>query len=103
MKYCMLEVAFGNKEEAHQVIGNLLHKKLIASAQVVESESFWNWKKVLESSKEYLVIMKTKEEHLKDIYDIVKSIHSYECFEFATFELNSINKDYLNWIDEETK
>ena len=53
--YCIIEIAFGNIEEAKQVISKLLKEKLVASCQIVESSSSWNWKNELEESKEYLV------------------------------------------------
>lgn len=99
----MIETAFDNKEEVNKVVEFLLKDKLISSCQIVESDSRWNWKGEYESSKEYLVFMKTKKTLVKDIYDTIKKIHSYECFEFAIFDLDSCNNDYLNWIDEETK
>ena len=40
---------------------------------------------------------------IKDIYEIIKSIHSYECFEFAVYNITSINEEYLKWIDKEIK
>lgn len=103
MKYCMIEVAFGNLEEAKLTIEKLLDLKLVASCQLIDSSSSWNWKKEREKGKEYLALMKTKMSLQEEIYNIIKSIHSYDCFEFAVFELNSINKDYLNWIENETK
>lgn len=102
MKYCMIETAFDNKEEAEKTIKTLLEKKLVASCQIVESESKWNWKKEYEESKEYLVFMKTKKKLQKEIYDIIRGIHSYDCFEFAVFNLNSYSKEYLKWIEDET-
>lgn len=102
MKYCMIETAFDNKEEAEKTIKTLLEKKLVASCQIVESESKWNWKKEYEESKEYLVFMKTKMSLQKDIYDTIRKIHSYECFEFAVFNLDSYSEDYLKWIEDET-
>ena len=36
-----------------------------------------------------------------DIYNVIKNIHSYEFFQFAVYEINSINNDYLKWIDKE--
>lgn len=101
--YCMIETAFGNLEEARKVINKLLEEKLASSCQMVESSSKWNWKNKLEESKEYLVFIKTKKELAKEIFEIIKKIHSYECFEFAIFELNSCNEEYLKWIDEESK
>ena len=100
--YCMIETAFGNYDEAKQVISKLLNEKLVASCQMVESNSKWIWKKELEESKEYLLFMKTKKSLQEKVYDVIKEIHSYDCFEFAVFDLNSCNKDYLNWIEEKT-
>ena len=40
---------------------------------------------------------------IKEIYEVIKSKHSYECFEFAIYNITSINEEYLNWIDKEIK
>lgn len=103
MKYCMIEIAFDNEEEVNETINMLLKNRLVSGCQVVESNSKWRWKDKIEMSKEYLVFLKTKKDFLKEIYDVVRKIHNYECFEFATFDLDSYNQEYLNWIDEETK
>ena len=100
--YCMIETAFDNLDEAKQVISKLLDKKLVASCQMVESNSKWNWKQEQEESKEYLVFMKAKKSLQEKIFNVIKEIHSYDCFEFAVFDLTSCNQDYLNWIEEET-
>lgn len=100
-KYCMIEVAFDNMTEVDKVIDMLLSKKLVASTHVIESNSSWNWKNKRENSKEYLLQITTKINKQNDIYNEIKKIHSYECFEFAIYEVNSINNDYLKWIDEE--
>ena len=98
----MIEVAFGNEEEVNLVIDKLLDEKLVSSCQVVTSNSKWNWHGKREQALEYLLFMKTKMELKYKIYEIIKSIHSYDCFEFAVFPLSSCNLDYLKWIDEET-
>lgn len=100
--YCMIETAFDNLDEVKQVIARLLDEKLVASCQMVESNSKWNWKQEQEESKEYLVFMKTKKSLQEKIFNVIKEIHSYDCFEFAVFDLTSCNQDYLNWIEEET-
>jgi uncharacterized protein involved in tolerance to divalent cations len=47
--------------------------------------------------------MKTKKSLAKEIYKVIKSIHSYDCFELAIFDLTSCNEEYLKWIDDEIK
>lgn len=100
-KYCMVEIAFDDIEKVNKVCDELLDKKLISSCQIVESKSKWNWKNKREESNEYLIFLKTKKSNLKNIYSIIEEYHNYECFEFATFNLKSTNKEYLNWIDSE--
>ena len=101
--YVMIEVAFNIKEEVNLLAKKLLDEKLVASLQIVQSNSKWNYKGELESDREYLVFMKTKESLIEEVYNTVKNIHSYEVFEFAVFLLTSPSNDYLKWIDEETK
>lgn len=100
--FCMIESAFDNEEEVSIIVNKLLDNKLVSSCQVVKSESYWNFKHKRESARELLLLMKTQKKHVKEIYETIKSIHSYECFEFAVFDLTSVSKDYLNWIEEET-
>jgi uncharacterized protein involved in tolerance to divalent cations len=99
----MVETAVDNKDELNSIVKELLDKKIVASCHVIESESSWNWNNSRESSKEYLIQMKTKKCYLEDIYAVIKKFHSYECFEFAIYDITSISEDYLNWIDKETK
>ena len=103
MKYLMIEVAFNSEEEVELIKERLLKEKLVASLQVIVSDSTWNYKGELESDKEYLVFMKTKEFLVNEVYKVIKEIHSYEVFEYAIFPLTSSSKDYLDWIDKETK
>lgn len=100
--YCMIETAFDNIDETKKVISKLLDEKLVASCQMIESNSKWNWKLKQEESKEYLVFMKTKKSLQEKIFNVIKEVHSYDCFEFAVFDLTSCNQDYLNWIEKET-
>ena len=100
-KYCMIEVAFDNMIEVNKIIDVLLSKKLVASIHIIESKSSWNWKGKRENSKEYLLQITTKINKQSDIYNEIKKIHSYECFEFAIFGINTISNDYIKWIDEE--
>ncbi len=103
MKYVMIEVAFNNKEEVNLTEEKLLKEKLVASLQVLTSDSIWNYNGELESDKEYLVFMKTKESLINEVYKVIKEIHSYNVPEFAVFPLTSPSNDYLKWIEEETK
>ena len=101
--YIMIEIAFGSKKEVDESVKVLLDNKLVASTQVFTSESTWNYKGKRTSRKEFILLLKTKKELINDIYNVIKDIHSYEVFEFAIFNLSSPSKEYLDWINDETK
>ena len=81
----------------------LLDKKLVASCHIIESESSWNWNSEREEAKEFLLQMKTNKKYQQEIFSVISEIHSYECFEFTVYDIESVNQEYLKWIDEETK
>jgi len=101
--YYMIEISFDNINGAKAAANVLLDKMLVSSCQIIESNSIWSWKGTRQEGKEYLLLVKTKQYLVNDVYNEVKQIQEYEIFEFAMFELKSINEDYIKWINEETK
>lgn len=101
--YIMIEIAFNSKKEVDESVNVLLDNKLVASSQVLTSNSTWNYKGKRTNKKEYILLLKTKKELINDVYNIIKSIHSYKVFEFAIFNLSSPSREYLDWINDETK
>ena len=102
-KCCMIETAGDSKDEVVSIAKRLLDEKLAASCHIIESESSWNWYNERESAKEYLLQIKTKWTCQKEIYEIIRTIHSYDCFEFTVYDFSTISNDYLSWIEKETK
>ena len=102
-EYCMIETASDNKDEIKNIAKQLLDKKLVASCHIIESESSWNWNSEREEAKEFLLQMKTNKKYQQEIFSVISEIHSYECFKFAVYDIESVNQEYLKWIDEETK
>ncbi len=46
--------------------------------------------------------MRTREDLFFDVQRVIKEIHNYEVPEISYFEIKGGNKEFLNWIDEET-
>ena len=72
--YCMIETVFGDKEELNRVVDKLLEEKLVASCQVVESNSKWHWENEIEGAKEYLLFMKSRKSLSKEIFELAKKV-----------------------------
>ena len=67
MEYYNLKTAIDNLEIAKEITKALLEKKLVCSVQQKEITSTWWWNNELESSKEYLLEMKTKKTLYKEV------------------------------------
>ena len=87
--------------EAKIISDQLLEKKLIACANIVEGVQsvFW-WQGKIDQAKETLIILKSKRSLFKKIVKTVKAYHSYEVPEVIALPIVDGNPDYLRWIDE---
>lgn len=97
-------VTASSEEEASNIANRLLEHGKAACVNIVsEVDSFFWWQDKLDSSKEKLLIIKSKESVLPDIIKLVKDIHSYKVPEIIALPIVGGNEDYLEWIDTEVK
>ena len=93
------DMIFKNKKEADTISRGLLEAKLIACANTIEGiQSFFWWQDKIDSSKEALLILKTKKTLFKKIVTKVKALHSYQTPEIIAIPIVNGSKDYLGWI-----
>ena len=90
--------------EAKTISDQLLEKKLIACANIVEGVQsvFW-WQGKIDQAKETLIVLKSKPSLFKKIVKTVKAHHSYEVPEIIALPIIDGNPDYLRWIDESVR
>lgn len=94
---------FSDNEEADETIKMLFDKKLIACAQKCSKiTSFYVWKGELKEAKEIQVKFTTLNYLIRDVESVVKKVHSYDTFQFATVKIRHISDKYYHWIDEVT-
>jgi len=98
-QYIIILVTAKDKKEAEKIARGLLESKLIACANIVEGiQSLFWWRGKIDSSKEVLLILKTKKSFFKKISIKVKSLHSYQTPEIIALPIINGSKDYLAWI-----
>jgi periplasmic divalent cation tolerance protein len=101
--YIVVLITVKDPEEAEKVAQALLKRRQAACVNIVPGvdSHFW-WKDKLASSKESLLITKTKESLLPELIRSVKKIHSYSIPEIIALPIIGGSRDYLEWIDSET-
>lgn len=103
MEYYNVKTAIDNLEIAKEITKALLEKKLVCSVQQKEITSTWWWNNELESSKEYLLEMKTKKTLYKEVEKEIRKLHTYDVPEIYAEEVKEGLPEYFKWIEENTK
>ncbi|HWR70458.1 MAG TPA: divalent-cation tolerance protein CutA [Dehalococcoidia bacterium] len=96
-------VTTSGEEEAEKIASLLLEQRKAACVNVIPrvSSRFW-WQGKLDSAQESLLIIKTRAALVPDITDMVKKAHSYAVPEIVALPIVGGNRDYLDWVDQET-
>ena len=89
----------GSAEEARKIAHALVEQGLAACVNIVpQVESVYRWRDKLESSQEFLLIVKTMAERVLKVFETIQSLHSYELPECIALEITAGSEGYLNWI-----
>ena len=89
--------------EAEKIVTALLDEGLIACGNIFPVRSIYSWKGKREDGKEAAVIMKTRSIKVLSAIDRIKELHSYEVPEIISFKVDKGNKDYLLWVNGESR
>jgi len=100
--YIVVFITVKDSEEAQKIANSLLKRRQAACVNIVPevNSHFW-WKDKLDSTRESLLIVKTKESLLPELMKSVKKIHSYSIPEIIALPIVGGSQDYLDWIDSE--
>lgn len=95
MEYIIVLCTAPKSELAKEIV----ESKLAACVNISETSSIYTWKDKVEESREYLFTIKTLESKYKDLEDLIKKKHPYECPEIIKLSIDGYEK-YLNWIKD---
>ena len=78
----------------------LLERRLIAGSQIsVVTSDFW-WEGRIQSKEEYKLEVRTRDDKLEEIKDLILSIHNYQVPEISAIRLRCLTYEIEQWIDE---
>jgi len=91
----------GSIEEARKIAHALVERRLAACANIIPGvESIYRWKDKVETSAEYLLVIKTMASAFPSLSDALAELHSYEVPECIAIPVSDASEPYLTWMGE---
>ena len=104
MKLNLVYITTKDKEEARRIGKELVKARLAACVNIIDKmNSFYWWEGKIQDEFEAILIAKTKESLVSELIEKVKSLHSYSCPCIISLPILDGNKEYLEWLEKETK
>lgn len=93
-------VTCGKSSEATKIAHTVVQRKLAACVNMILEpvHSVYCWRGKVETASEYLLVIKTTKERLKELEEEVLGLHSYETPEFLVLNVEGGAAGYLEWI-----
>jgi periplasmic divalent cation tolerance protein len=94
----------GSQDEARKLAHHLVEHQLAACVNIVpQIESIYRWQGKVESSQEWLLLIKTTAERFPAVRDAILELHSYDLPECVTLTIEDGSPDYLKWLADSVR
>jgi periplasmic divalent cation tolerance protein len=88
-------------EDAGRIATQLVERKLAACVQIVEPiTSVYRWEGKIESEREILLLIKTTQDLISRIAELLDEIHPYEVPELVATPIVAGSTAYLSWLED---
>ena len=91
----------GSEDEAHKIAQHLVENRLAACVNILpQVESIYRWQDKVESSREWLLMVKSTADKFAAVRDAIRELHSYDVPECIALSIEEGSPQYLQWLGE---
>jgi periplasmic divalent cation tolerance protein len=92
----------GSEEEARKIAHYLVEHRLAACVNIIPRiESIYRWQGKVESSQEWLLLIKTTAQEFPAVRAAITELHSYNVPECIAVNIEEGSAAYLQWLAEQ--
>src|SRR6185295_18386371 len=97
-EYIQITTTTGKRQDAEQIAAELVSRRLAACVQVSGPVvSTFRWQGKIETTEEWMCVIKTDHAHLAAIQTAFETIHPYEVPEVVATPIVDGSAEYLKW------
>ena len=101
-EYIQVLTTVEHKADAENIAKSLVEKRLAACVQILGPlTSYFHWQGKLDSTAEYLCLIKSRDDLFAKLESEIISMHPYDVPEIIVTQVTKGSKDYLNWMASE--
>ena len=103
MEYISVSTTLPDKDAAKKIAKTLVEERLAACVNIFRIDSLYWWRGKIEEEEEYELVFKTRRALYPELEKRVRELHPYELPSILSCPIEEGLKDYLGWIDKETR
>lgn len=100
--YLQVVTTTETKDDAARIAAELVERRLAGCVQIVGPiTSTYRWEGKIQTSEEWLCVIKTRSDLYKYLEAAIGEMHSYRVPEILATAVTAGNRPYLDWLDNE--
>ena len=93
-----LYITCKDRDEAKRIGKALVERKLAGCVNIAPIESIYQENGSVKEVSEASLLVKTTDQKVQEVEDIVRKLHSYKVPCIASFSLHRLNHEYKEWL-----
>ena len=103
-EYLQIFSTVDSEEAANRLASQLVERRLAACVQIIPKlRSVYWWQGKMETSDEYLLLMKSTVKLYPALEAAIRELHPYDCPELVAVKIEAGLPAYLDWLRTEVK